>query len=332
MTVWLRNLLIMAAQTPFDKDMDLGADLDVLIAQIREKQPDSVAEVPAAPAQEISPFVAKIKTESETGSAPGEQLGAPDGVDGLVAQQVNEQINGESDHVGDTETSGSEPDQQFARQVKQLIDEAAASAEPATEQPVGQGDSASVAQIDDLLAERADDAVAGDFETVNDVLAAWAAEPQAVSAEPGADTVEVVAADGAAGAELDVTGDLDRPKDVVVDEGDRGPCQAEVDRSVAAAEPEFNATAQDVARELDEQPEFNATADPTQGTVRWAPRPKPVVVASAGVLRHGCGLANWPIRQLSVGSQNMIGYVGLLLLFPGTIMCCYGVIRLLLGG
>lgn len=329
----------MADQTPFDKDMDLGVDLDVLIAQIREKQPDSVDEAPAAPAQEISPFVNEIKTESETGSEPGEQPGDPDGVDGPVAQQVNEQIGGESDHVGDTETSGSEPGQQFVRQVEQLIDEAAASAEPATEQPVGQGASASVAQIDDLLAERADDAVAGDFETVNDVLAAWAAEPQAVAAEPGVDTAEVVAADGAAEAELDVIGDLDRPEDVVVDEGDRGPCQAEVDRSVASAEPEFNATAQDVARELDEQPEFDATADPvgasadsTQGTARWAPRPKPVVVASAGVVRHGCGLANRPIGRLSVGSRNMIGYAGLLLVFPGTIMCCYGVIRLLLGG
>jgi hypothetical protein len=321
--------------------MDLGAELDALIAQVREKKPDLAPEEPSTPAQEepspaqdepsasdemspppgrdttqVQAIADQVMAEAETGSA-AEGSDAPADVDDLLTHQINEAINGQSADADAAESAAPDTDQQLAEQLQQVIDEAGASTAPtevAAEPPAEQADSAVVAQIDEMLAEQADDSVAGDFETVNDVLAAQATESQ-----------------------VHATDDAERPEDAVADEGDSAPHEAVSPQPVASGESEFNATAQDVARELDERPESDATADPVaagrvKGTVGRVGRLKPVVVVSAKVLRRGCGLANRPIRRLSAGSQNMVGYVGLLLLFPGTVMCCYGVIRRLLGG
>lgn len=195
-----------------------------------------------------------------------------------------------------------------------------------------------VEQIDEMLADMADEAVAGEFETVADVLAMEAAgeTPRGTSlAEQESDAD----ADGLEGADDDLAGDFASPDELLDSDGDDmdfdGAFEAPEDLEPAAV----GASASDVSDELDSQPESAAGAgrrrrqqsndDDEDGrpgddarTGGFASRVRRMVITAAHEApehaRNTCAVLNRPLRRVSPQTRNLVGYAGLMTLFFGT--------------
>jgi hypothetical protein len=170
-----------------------------------------------------------------------------------------------------------------------------------------------IKQIDALIAQSADDAVAGDFETIDDVLKT---QGGAGSAKPAAAAGHDEHADAAAPAGEDdadaIEGDFSTPEQLI-----------------------GGATATDVAAELDADAKGSgkratrsaaaapAAAEPAQVQEQKAARAARRALLLAmfiARLRQTCAKLNGPMQRVSPETRNLVGLIGLLTLFNGSVV------------
>jgi hypothetical protein len=169
-----------------------------------------------------------------------------------------------------------------------------------------------IKQIDALIAQSADDAVAGDFETIDDVLktqgGAGSAKPAAAAA--GHDEHADAAAAGGEDDADAIEGDFSTPEQLI-----------------------SGATATDVAAELDADAKGSgkratrsaapAAAEPAavqeQKAARAARRALLLAMFIAR-LRQTCAKLNGPMQRVSPETRNLVGLIGLLTLFNGSVV------------
>jgi hypothetical protein len=296
-----------------EADADIEAQIDALAAEATGQAAGTGASPPAT-------------------EAAADGAGAPDLVGDALAQQIQQLLDDAQAHSG------------------QLPAPAQAAPAAATEPAKAQADAKAIEEIDNHLALEADKAIAGAFETVQEVV--MGAEPKA--AEPAATepAVEAPAPAPAAAASAPVV---------------EPPAAAEAPVPVAAAvaapaSASGGATAQDVARELDEQPvappaaaasapaaaaaapipvpapeptppAVAAKAKPARAATAAAPAPvasDPPAPAPAALgaridrsLRQFFAVLNRPLLGLSPGLRQTLGLVALLTVFNAACLLVY---------
>ncbi len=189
-----------------------------------------------------------------------------------------------------------------------------------------------VDELDRLLAEGADDAVAGDFETVEQVLG----EPDdAAAAMQAAATTHDVSegdrddrdADANDDEPFEIEGDFAAPEQVLGEQ----PASEEIAQEEApASEPP-----QPVAP-IAEQPVV-AVVDAPVAPERPQRSPKSrrlkaVVTATPETTKRVCAVVNKPMNFVSNETRNLVGYVGLITLFNASIVVIYKILTSIFAG
>lgn len=209
-----------------------------------------------------------------------------------------------------------------------------------------------IKQLDAELAASADDMVAGDFETPEQALAAEnGGVPDPIAAAAAAAereqrvaqaTEEAAAASSAPDAvqdsgheedkELDLDGAFSSPEDLLADE--------KTGTDTSPPDAALSPSAQAVARELDEQPEQAGqhlvprpapqklpdtdSAVPLPPRVPIAQRIREIVLAVAAVgpdvVKRILALINRPLMRLSAENRDLVGWAGLITLFPALVL------------
>lgn len=177
----------------------------------------------------------------------------------------------------------------------------------------------SIDDIDQMLAQEADQAVAGDFHSVHDVLGGQETESSTTSDDPQADMMaQPVDPDG-------FDGSFDAP-DELLDES-------------STSRAGYAADAQAVARELDDQPEHRqppsttdpADDDPRPGRLAMLRDTGLMAIQSApSFLKQLCATINRPLAGMTPHSRDMVGYVGLITVFWGSVTLAGKIILTLL--
>ena len=329
---------VLARKQP---DSSIKNQLDDLILQIEQKderfrQIVGLAEAASASSQTtdtpLAPVTAEPASEhDEQGSPELEQI-----LDDLedvfeTPQQVSAQSADEPLSTDSTTTAGELADQiqellnkalQTQADTKSTADEAPVAQTPPAESPLTDNTTSGISSaakpadqpgaleedLDVYLADRADDAVAGDFETVKQV--------------PGANGDVADAPANKTDVELEDAFETSRQAaggiDAVDTESVKAPEQA--------AASEQGSTAADVLRELDEQP------PPTAAEQDGVPKPAgPTLRKRLAIIVTGARLAAWPLRivcaviykpfgKISRPTRDLIGYFALLQLFIGSVI------------
>ena len=327
----------MAESNPSD-NLDLGAQLDALINQIREQEPQLVkGALPAAkdekdPSKNDEPPASNAS--EETSSTEGLDIDLKSPIDALLEQQVETEGDAAPDDSSEEHLdnqiqellvdAASQPSSDQAEAVAEepVEEQAATSQESASGQDEDDSkESMTMEAIDELLAEQAEEAVAGDFETVNDVLAAEQAkkteEPVLLDNESTPTASEIKEEESLEGAFV-------KPEDVMGEQDDGG----------------FDADAEAVAEELDEATNDAATDTADKATDETDPgqadqikrRRKLNLVIFSTALKHTCRTINRPISRLSPANRQLVGYIALLTVFNGAIFFGFGLIKKMFGG
>ena len=241
-----------------------------------------------------------------------------DQLDSLVEQLQEAEAAKTSEDPGAETTAQAESSDNLDGQIQNMLEEAQSDSELGTDQGAlaakesdqsepDPADSQMVDQLDQALAAQADDMVAGDFKTVEEILSA---EPEAESAEAGSEFKTI-----------------ESPVEAAFES---------IEELLAAAEGTesqgFDADAGDVARELDQQqsdttastPEAKKTRvlDPARFKAFFAAVVR-AVVRSERVLYRVCALINIPLLHRSPETRNLVGYVALLTLFNASILLVF---------
>ena len=250
-----------------------------------------------------------------------------------------------------------EPSRDVPAQSKPLIKtvKAEAAAQPAPADAgasEGKSDSEAVKDLDSILADSADDAVAGDYDTIEQVLA----EEQTATSAPAAQTDTTTAEAPVAGEPDDEElpeGMFETPEHIQAGE-DAGSAEAAEPVAAPVGGGDFTARAEDVAKELAEQPESmpqgselppvtpSAEPSPTPGA-RGGSRARSIAAAigsrlvgvagrTPDVALRVCTTINKPVRLLPADWQNTVGYVGLLTLLNATMLLVYGLLSTAFAG
>ena len=319
---------------PISEDDDLGAQLDALVSDLRQAEPDLVKDVLKTAGEQSKRSRAARSSEAIT-EAPASTGDAP------------------------SAPSPAEPVEPAVAEPPPAV-EAADDSATQSQAEVKDEDQTTMDAIDDLLAEQADDAVAGEFETVNDVLAAAEGEAgstaEASAAEPSADQ-PAVERRGAGPPpqdeeELDFEGTFDTPDQVIADSGERegpaveaAPAQP-VEQQEIEAEP-VEGSSESVAQELDEQPEAvevdasasdesaepkSALEDSAEPAESVESGKKPAVVVLTTSLKRGGYVMNLPIARLSESKRQLVGYVALLTMFNGVMWFGFNLVKSMFAG
>jgi hypothetical protein len=199
---------------------------------------------------------------------------------------------------GDGDLAGDE----LAKQIQELLDTAKESTEAtpahaaAGPDPAPEVSARAIEKIDEALAESADDAVAGDFETVAE------ADGQAGAAAAGRRVEDDVP--DATQTEPDLEGGFSSPDALM--------------QTPAAAG--FSADARSVAQELDSQPE-NAAKPAKRDKPAKAKAPRdPRDPNAPSLLRRTLILINAPLLHASKQTRDLVGWVGLLTVFNASVL------------
>lgn len=259
-------------------EAELDNQLDALLSTINEADPDGS---PAATTANITSNDHSAKSDATDISAPAiEPPPAEDLLGDDLANQIQELLDSTAESVGEN------------TQLAATTDESPAITPLATAGSAVK-DHAEIKALDATLAADADDAIAGDFETTEDVVAAANLE-----AAPTTSAVAVPHAPEAMSVdnEPSLEGDFDSPEELV-----------------AKTETKNGASAADVARELDSQPEKTAR----MGVLK---KPRLALAVSPRVLKSAVILINRPFANASAQTRNLIGWVGLLTLFNAGIL------------
>lgn len=191
--------------------------------------------------------------------------------------------------------------------------------------------SMSLEDIDQMLADEADEAVAGDFETISDVVAPIAAASDAADKKkPALQAADANASqnkdalaqdtDAADDDELDFDGSFETTQDIITQDDQQST------RTGGAGN--FSADAAAVARELDDQPERqNRNANGSKnsaGSSGVAGRISKTSSLAAfskvpDVARSVCVTISRPMEAVAPQTRDLVGYVGLITLFWGSV-------------
>lgn len=345
--------------------------MDDLLAAVTAAAKDMPAAAPAKPV----PMPAPVEPEAVTPEVDDEPVVAATHV---AASHVDEPAAADADETpADAEPAGDALGLDLASQIQQLLDDArtqeadgssstaeddarqdaeldaaAASKAVAAAPPVASEDGAmNIDAIDQMLADGADEAVVGDFETINEVLATdttpeAAAEPAPAATSPVAASPAAAAgvSDGAgaegqpAGAveeEEEIDGSFETPSEILTAAPDQVATEpVTVDASALSAD------AQAVGKELDEQPELKAgkqargntaaKGDPAavaadskplkiSGLVAKLPAILAAIKGLPGAVQQVCMMINRPLLGLSPQARDMVGYAGLITVFWGSV-------------
>lgn len=273
-------------------------------------------------------------------SAPVEgEAVAPDELDEQVGQMLTAASEPAAAPSGDTAAPADVVGDDLANQIQSLLDDvkaqeeanAAAPAPPVAhvvrvQKPATEAErAAALKDLDNLLAAAADDAVAGEFETVNEVLATYQQAQASKAAKPS--PAEPTPSEPAA----PVTGDAEAPPATseVATTPEPEHEAATVEQVIASASSSDGATAADVARELDTQPEqqVQTQADPpAPAAAEPDPQPSPDPTPTARPRKAFDGLRvlfavlSLPIRNASPGVRGAIGYFALVQFFVAAVL------------
>lgn|GEM_PF-6468600 len=341
-----------------DAELDIDGQLDALLEQIEQAEPGLIArDAPRSPAPEpaVSPAdllegsfesVEAVVEPVEAAAEPAVEATSATPAEATPAAPAPDEA---------IDTSGLD----LASQIQQLLDDArthhaepsSAASSPAPAAPVAPAamprpvkpapaasaeqdalpETLNIQDIDQMLAEEADQALAGDFETIHEVLAAEQLpeapvtpdpEPVAMSPSP-ASPAAPPAQEAAEDDELE--GSFEEP-DAVLQQA----AMASTGRS------ELSEDARAVAQELDDQPENRVraaaaqstpAATPSEDRETAAPAPSLIhrgfafvgreLVVLTELVRQLCVLISRPMASLTPQSRDMVGYVGLITLFWG---------------
>lgn len=196
----------------------------------------------------------------------------------------------------------------------------------------------SLDDIDQMLADEADEAVAGDFETPNEVFTGAAGEAKAATsspqaaAKPDADSItdspdDYKEEDAASDEDFDFGGSFESTEEIITQE---------VGQPAGSGKAKgLSADAQAVARELDEQPEnqahrINAGTGSSAGSSDSRSLPRMAAFAKVpNVARHVCATISRPMEAVAPQTRDLVGYIGLITLFWGTVTV---IVKLLFAG
>jgi hypothetical protein len=301
----------------------LEAQLDALVADAAahptDAPADNPADAPAAPTDTAAAAPADV-------TAAASESAAPDLVGDALAQQIQQLLDDaqiQSDAAAAAAAPAAVPD-----------DPPATDPPPPAPAPT---EAQALAEIDNHLAKEADTAIAGEFETVQEVMSAaqQAQAPAPPSSEPAilpADPVPTSVAPQVPAPPVPAAAPAVSAAAAPV------PVPAAARSAPAAAPTPAGATSQDVARELDEQPAAATTpaAPPTPGpTPAPVPVPAPVARKPAAarratpwqaldrLLRRALAAVDSPLRGLTPGARNILGLVALVTVFNATCLLVY---------
>lgn len=283
---------------------DIESQLDALLAQIEsEEKPAAGSHGGAAPASE-----SRRSPASTTAVAEIQSTGAAGDTEDHLAQQIQQML----DDTGAAQDPGEPLEGSFDAPEQVHIG--------ASSHPQPEFSSQAVAELDRILASSANDAVAGDFETLEDVVGDGMAQPSAVAAS--APLIKTPSADD----EDRLHADFQAPESVLTQ-------QPGAPTAPPAAA--FTAGAADVDRELKQDEAGQAVTAPQVAHAAVAPEfgvhRQPLLrratAAVAAIVprtaRSACEAINRPLHRLSPESRNLVGYVGLLTLFNASVLLIY---------
>ena len=323
-----------------EPDPQLNDQLDALLSDIDQAQSggdaEAIADAEPAARSDQEPAAADESVDAddiETAELEGDFVAPDEDIVGSdLASQIQELLDDARDSHQEPGPALTDPadedelpvDATFEAPAEPASETTAAAPRSSTDEttaaPVaGEAqDTSEIDQLDRELAEGADDAVSGDYETIEDVVASQGAAPfEEAGALAGLpDTVEAPTDEPSADEEGDSVG--------------------------AAVAGGFSADAQAVARELDEQAQpVGVAAEPperdgptgaetsdagaTPGVGRGA------VVAAPVMLRRTCAAINRPLMRVSPQTRDLVGYVGLLTLFNGVVFVVAQLLRQWMG-
>ncbi|MCC7407680.1 MAG: hypothetical protein IT442_06385 [Phycisphaeraceae bacterium] len=346
------------ADEPSKADQDLSQQLDDLLAEIEHQEPGFAqaaglgmkGEEPSRPADEPAapvrpePTPMNVEATPAPGASPAPATAAEKPADDLDAQ-IQELLDGAKAledaapvRAAPTPAAGAASAKEAAAarpaDAEAFPTEAAAQGiaqdEQATEAPAARAaasaaDPGLMQQIDELLASEADKAVAGEFETVDDVLG----DEQVAAATPipPAPTPDEAPGSAEAGAGQTPAGGA-TAKDVA----------AELDQDLVSAAPASEQDTPAAEKRAGKTPEAAAAAEgnaePTSEAAvaeqeEMLPAGEPVI--RRGALLQFCTAVNAPVRKLSPPSRRIVGYVALLTLFNGSAFTIMALLRSMFG-
>ena len=354
---------------------DVEAQLDALLGRIEEEQTgendaDTATAVSSSPKEapagtdDPEPAVEAVEAEDSLADQVQELLDQDRAAEDSAAEELVPPSQAHDQKTGAEADSDTDP---LGVQIDQLLDmareqegdqsadlpatapeaveaETAGQPSPAEARPSeGKTDSETVKDLDRILADSADDAVAGDYDTIEQVLA----EEQTATSAPAAQTDTTTAEAPFAGESDDENlpeGMFETPEQIQAG-ADSKPAKAAEPIAAPVGGGDFTAGAEDVARELAEQPESmpqEAEPEPVAASAKASPSPATGdgsrgrsiaaalgsrVVGVAGrtpdLALRVCTTINKPVRRLPAEWQNTVGYIGLLTFFNATVIMVY---------
>jgi hypothetical protein len=283
-----------------------------------------------------------MSDEASVPAAAGvEPAAAGDGADlvgDALAQQIQQLLDDAQAHSGQTATAPKPAAAPTGAADARASAPAAAAATAADEV-----DANAAAELDSHLALEADKTIAGEFETVQEVMSA-AQKPAGPAAEAPAVPVPAEAAKIAPAAPAPPAAEpaaaAPAPAPAVAEPAKIAPAPAPAPASVAAT---TGATAQDVAHELDAQPAASApAAGAPPAAAAKAASAKPARAAAAAVpaaasapprtalwpqidrsLRRFFAVFNGPLLGVGPGVRQALGLIALVTVFNATCLLVY---------
>jgi hypothetical protein len=313
------------------REQDIEQQLDELLSQLMAQEPDVVVA-----ADEAASEADEAQTQGYGKSARLPESAVDDAAGQYAAAPVTPQ-------PGDQAEASMSSDDELASQIQAMLDDArvaeassdsttpmaAAPALAANEADDADAD-VPIQAIDEMLAEAADDAVAGEFETVDEVLATQTAQAEASSIKvklPNASAIHAAAQMPPAG-EVEpaddhdlVEGSFETPEQLL--KAGRDAAATVTDAETAAVTQVLVGSAAAVSAEL--KADKTRTAPHTKKPAP-APQRRPLIVTCDHNLRRILGLLNRPLDTVSPPLRNAIGVVGLLTLFNGGAMLLYSML------
>jgi hypothetical protein len=318
-----------------DKELDIEAQLDRMLDEATESAAESAA-IGDSAADDGTELVGDMETveqvvasvDHEDPFEPADQAAKPPAAaaksplaDGDLADQIQKMLNEASEQAG-----GSSAADIAAEKADEL---------PADDRSPEQ----MIAQIDDQLADEADDEIVGDFESIEDVAGAQAeagTEPvgaDARDARPHGDDDHLAgdmrSVDEAIGEMVDAPAPAPAPgaSAHVKDADDDAEASREADAAAVAAELEADEAlhrrprpAADTDEEAVDQPNGAGDHDQALDRAASAARPeraadKPARRAGPGALIRLMAKVNRPLQSAPRAVRDFVGFFGLTLLF-----------------
>ncbi len=292
------------AEAAADPGIDLEQELNALLGQIESANAAAAADGDAAP---------RSAAEADALDAKVAQLAAPDGAD----DTADEVLAGDFDTAEQAISQGDDP---LADQIQELLDEA----KTKSHAKPGANDGASIGELDQMLAAGADDAVAGEFESLDEVMGAAPPASVIAAANDGREALETNAEDAFASPEevmkessSDAAGDAqDVDADAYATVEQVAQDQTPAPAPVAAVKTKLESGPAPIEQE-------DAPAEPPD-------RPKRdlqiVLRVNGERLRRTCARINRPLGKYSPDIRNTIGYVGLATLANAVVLILYGLV------